>query len=283
MQDGIEVIDAQIHSWLSLSNRHWPASYEGANQGSYTIECALAAMDAVGVDAAIIDFLLDAPGSTWTNNSYTEAASLRFPKRIASVVRGVDYSAPDVEDSIAYLRTRPGVLGVRISVAEEEDEVLLGKEIFFSAMQKHDVPLLVFCRGRLAPIERIARAYPDLSVFIVHWGLPQPPSKLDDPPFRRLPDLVALSACPNISVGVIGGPSMSQQNYPFLDLWPHFESLVDAFGIDRVAWGSDFSRLWGICTYAEQFGYLWYSDRLAKGDRTKIFGQNLRRILRWNQ
>jgi predicted TIM-barrel fold metal-dependent hydrolase len=283
MHDGIEIVDAQVHCWQTLIKPHWSPTYRGANQDSFSIEMALAAMDAIGVDAAVIDFLSDDPRTTWKDNNYAEEASRRFPERLASVVRGFDLSAGDIDETVEAVRTRPGVLGVRISLADENEEQFLSGsyERLLAATQRCEVPLLVFCRGRTDLVKNMASAFPDLTIFVVHLGLPQPPSRRDDPPFLRLPDLLALAEYPNVSVGLMGGPSLSNQGYPFVDLWPHLTRLFDAFSLERVAWGSDFTRSWGIHTYAEEFGYLWYSDELSKSDKEKLFGTTLRRILKW--
>jgi predicted TIM-barrel fold metal-dependent hydrolase len=284
MHDGIEIIDAQVHSWEHLTKSHWSAAYRGANQESFPIETMLAAMDAVGVDAAILDALSDDPSGTWRDNSYAETAALRFPERIASVVRGVDFADPDIEERVAAVRSRPGVLGIRISAATDDQErVLSGAsyERFLAAAQKHNIPLLMYISGRLHLVEKVAREYPDTTVLIVHMGLPQPPRPIDNPPFKRFAELLNLAKYPNVTVELIGAPALSQEEYPFVDLWPNLNRLFEAYTLDRVAWGTDFTRFWGLHTYAELLGYIWHTSKLDKSEKGKLFGGTLRQALRW--
>ncbi len=284
MLDGIEIVDAQVHAWKSLGTPHWPSTYQGANQEVFSLEMALAAMEAVGVDAAILDVLGETGTGTWDDNSYGEEAAQRWPERFGSVVRGVKHKADDVEDRVANLRSQPGVLGIRISPASDEQEraILDGEyERLFSAAEAHDVPVLAYISGRLNLIEKMARDHPDLSILIVHLGLPQPPRELDDPPFLRLPQLLDLAQYENVSIEVIGVPAFSRESYPFADVRPSLDKLFDAFTMDRLMWGSDFTRLWGRHTYAELLTYMFYLDGLSRNEKEKLFGGTLRRILRW--
>lgn len=285
MHDGVEIVDAQVHAWEHLTKPHWSPSYEGVNQLEFPIEMVLAAMDAVGVDAAVFDVLSDDPRGTWFDNAYTEAASARWPERVASVVRDPDFSAPDIDERVAAVRERPGVLGIRMSVASDEQEAAAREgayDALFAACERRDVPLLLYPSGHLDIIGTIAETFPGMSILIVHLGIPQPPRQRDDPPLLRWPALLRLARHPNIVVEVIGGPALSSAAYPFADLLGPLSELFDAFGMDRMMWGSDFTRLWGYHTYAELFGYLWYSTELSRADKEKLFGGTLRRVLRWN-
>jgi L-fuconolactonase len=69
--------------------------------------------------------------------------------------------------------------------------------------------------------------------------------------------------------------------------------VVDAFGPQRLMWGSDFTRLrWipvvgGLAPreqwhyYSDSVGYLRDTTELSASDKELIFGGTIRRVLRW--
>jgi predicted TIM-barrel fold metal-dependent hydrolase len=113
--------------------------------------------------------------------------------------------------------------------------------------------------------------------------LPQPMSVSDrDPdPFARLPDLLAVSSHPNVAVKLTGAPTLRTTPYSFNDLWPHLHQIVNAFGVDRVMWGSDWTRATDWCSYTEATDYMRDTSELSASDKAQIMGRSLRRIFRW--
>ena len=149
--------------------------------------------------------------------------------------------------------------------------------------ERHGVPLMIFVSGRPAEAAKLARAHPDLNLIIDHLGLKQPPRMVPDAePFQQLPDLLALAQFPNVSVKVTGMPGLSREPWPWNDLWPHYARLIDAFGIERLIWGSDITRVAELMSYADALGYVKHTERLSASDKAKLLGGNLRRILDWH-
>ena len=56
---------------------------------------------------------------------------------------------------------------------------------------------------------------------------------------------------------------------------------VERFGPERLMWGSDITRTGSLHTYAESTHYLREIDRFDADELAALYGQNLRRILRW--
>jgi predicted TIM-barrel fold metal-dependent hydrolase len=114
--------------------------------------------------------------------------------------------------------------------------------------------------------------------------MPAPPHmKLNSPPFRDLPTLLALARFPNVSLKMIGTPALSLGPYPFSDLWPSLHRIIDAFGPERLMWGSDFPRCAGLHTRAEAIDYVLRTHEVSEHEQQLIFGMNLRRIMRWSR
>ena len=286
------VVDAQLHNpapWLP-----WDED-DRAVRNLLQTELVLAAMDAVGVDAVLLDPLGD--------YRWAEYAAQQFPARFGSV-RYVDPDAPDLDEQVARLRSRPGGLAVRVLVTSTlsgDNRARFeagGFDSVFGSCERHEVPAFVFVGGEAGLVESVARAYPGLTLVVDHLAIPQPPVQAaDDPPFARLPNLLALAKFPNVAVKVTGAPCLSLEPYPYRDLWPHLHRIVDAFGPERVMWGSDIHRIHGRIgwhvryptaythsrrhTYAEALGYLLHTEELGPADKEQIVGATIRRLLRW--
>jgi predicted TIM-barrel fold metal-dependent hydrolase len=287
----VDTVDAQIHIWEGSPTGDWDHAFDyGVDfDNPFTAEDAIVAMDAVGVDAAVMSIPPGyrkqiGKGVYRYSNEYAERASERFPTRLASVAR-YDHHDPEIDDLFAETRQRPGTVGVRVVIIAEQDWNDLDSgayDALFTSAEKHDVPLMLFVSGRPERAEEIARAHPELQLIIDHFGLTQPPFMAADPePFQRLPQLLALAKHPNVSVKFSGAPTLSHERYPYSDLWPHLHQVVEAFGPERLMWGSDVTRVKVHHNYAESVNYIRYTDELSESDKELILGGTLRRILRW--
>src|SRR5438270_507974 len=122
----MEIIDAQIHTWLSdRPQRPWLPSYRAQHWSkptyllhagqTNTTEMALTEMATAGVDRA----LLTPIGVYGTNNAYELEGAAKYPTRFR-VVGWIDYLADDVEDQLAADVAR-GMVGVRIPDLREQE------------------------------------------------------------------------------------------------------------------------------------------------------------------
>jgi predicted TIM-barrel fold metal-dependent hydrolase len=246
-------------------------------------------MEAVGVQAAVLDVLPTVPeiqpnGSERYPNSYGERAAELFPNVFASTTR-CDPRAPNVDDVIASVRSRPGVLGIRVIIVTTEQVEALAAGVYtgmFAAAARHQVPVMLFISMNLDMAEQVARAHPELQIVIDHFGIPQLPLRpLDDPPFLRLPTLLRLARFPNVAVKFVGGHAYSLEPYPFRDVWPFLLKVVEAFGPQRLMWGSDLTRFRGMLPYSQMVDFVRDTTELSQDDKEWVLGRSLRNILRW--
>lgn len=286
----MEVVDSQIHEFAP--RLEWPK--EGEARYRVAVEAALAAMDAAGVAAAVIS----AP------DEFCEFAATVAPGRLASVMSVVD-APPGTAEMVAGVRDRPGVLGIRVAPVSRIDQHLepLRSGQFdpvFAAAVEHAVPVCIFMSGTLELVPDIVRKHPDLNLIIDHLGLPQPPLEpLDDALPGRIREMVELASYPNISVKFIGAPTLAREPFPFTDVWETLMPMIEAFGPDRLMWGSDITRIQlrfpdaqpgiapdrpdypGKHSYGEAVDFLKLTDRLSADDKQRILGGTLRRVLNW--
>jgi L-fuconolactonase len=298
MFKNVEVIDCELHEWYVS-----PQLREMTGENHHLeVEMTLAAMDAAGVDAIVIP----------SHHAMAQHAVVHRPDRFACLVhtpRELDPSHPDIENSVANLRTEPGILGIRAVLTVPRDgsnvkRLLAGDfERLFGAAEKHDVPICAFVSGNLALADHIARAHPDLTLVIDHLGIDQPPLSVPaEPPWSQLPLLLNLAKHPRVAVKFSGAPNLSNEPYPFRDLWPYLRQVIEAFGPQRLMWGSDITRAMGFeglvtnrnvsvrdrsfpwqHTYAEALYYILDSDEVSRSDKEWLFAKSLRRHLRWQQ
>jgi predicted TIM-barrel fold metal-dependent hydrolase len=304
----MEVIDGQLHE-PSL----W-ADYEGASPEEWhraLTESLMSSTDAVGVDGAVIMPSTDQP--------WAEGMAAAYPNRFAVVPRlapmsgdgdpngldpegrEIDPEAPDIKEQIANIAERPGIKGLRFSISFWDEVIELWHKGRFDraleACAEVKLPVFMFVSGALELVAPVAEKYPDLPIVIDHIGLRQRPLEVQDiPAWARLGELLALAKYPNIAVKVCAPVAMSDDGPPYQDSWAAVESMLESFGVDRLFWASDISRIRGRVgayrfeealvdypgkhTYAESLAF--FRDRsLSDSEKQMILGGTIRKVLDW--
>ena len=289
------LIDAQLHDPAIFLD--WDSS-DQRTKWDLMLELELAYMQAVGVDRALLH-PLDLP--------WGEYAVSRRPDRFGLVAMvgltqsgGIDPLTPAIDRVIAQKRATAGLVGVRIARSGGEDWLERFRPTI-AACAHEGLPLFVLSPGDLIAPATIAGWHPDLTIVIDHIGLPQPPFATPGSPlFESLPSLLALAAHRNIAVKLSGAPSMSGRAYPYDDLWPHLHQIVDAFGPQRLMWGSDISRFIGRIgfviptmpgtggdgfvpnhSYAEALFFIRETNELSADDKAWILGRTAQALVPW--
>jgi L-fuconolactonase len=300
----LEIIDLQLHELGPM--QAWGEVSDGVRQTALK-ELIEQATDAVGVDGVV----LFPTSELELAYQLAEEAPDRFasvPMVLGRQGRGSivdDPDAPDLAERLAQAYQRPGVVGVRVTAApqfSQEDVARFaagGYDRIFAECQRQGIPVFTFISGAPASLARVAAQFPDLQLVLDHYGLSQPPlEQPDTPQWKLLHDVIALAQFPNVGVKLCGAPSLSNQDYPFADVWPYVSQLLGAFGVERVAWGSDIGRFrgrigWsmrisnalggyvGRHTYMESLAFFLYNDQLSASEKEQILGASARRMLKW--
>lgn len=273
------VIDVQVHAYeRNHPGRPWVGHLHGPQSANG--EEMVAAMDAVGVDGAIIV-------STFNLYRYDPSYALevyaRYPERFR-VVKPIDPANPAVDEVVAEWAKTKGAVGVRLMLRDEQiaDPADPRLNRAFAAAGRHGLPVNFLCWGRLDDGTEVVRRNPDTVIVIDHLGLPQPnePPPLAEP-WADLPKLLALAAYPNVRVKISGACTLSREPFPYNDIWDPVLRIIDAFGIDRCMWGTDWTRTSGMLTYEQGVAPFRSTDRLSDGDRSKLMGDTLKKVYRW--
>ena len=265
----MRIVDAQIHTWgtgLPSNLSHWQVTH-------FTPEEAIALMDAGGVDAAVIH----PPG--WDPNSTEMAfkAVKDYPGRFA-IMGAVPLDRPESRARIAGWRNQPGMLGLRFGFLNDPAKQWLRDgtlDWLWVEAEKASVPIAMLATDSLKEIAGIAQRHPGLRLTIDHLGGRGGTTTLKNAAaMTHMAELVALAKCPNVAVKATGAPGYSTEAYPFAGMHTYLRQIYDAFGPDRMFWGTDISKMpcsWRQCVTMFTEELAWLSDH----DKNLIMGDAL--------
>jgi L-fuconolactonase len=273
-------IDAQVHAYeRNHPGRPWAAVLHGPAE--VTGDQMVAAMDAVGVDGAV---LVSAFTMYRYDASYAISVRKAHPGRFA-LVKPVDPTDPGVADTIADWAGTDGAVGIRIMMRGDvsTDAADPGLNRVLAAAARHALPVNLLAYGRLQQVASLAARNPNTKLVIDHLGLQQPfqpPAPAQ--PFADLPALLALATHDNIVVKITGACTLSHAPFPYRDIWDPLARIFDAFGFDRCLWGTDWTRAVGVLNYEQGVEAFRVTDRLSNSDRATLMGGTLARVYGWS-
>lgn len=273
-------IDSQVHAYDKNSpQRPWQTQPKGWPASANADEM-VAAMDAVGVDAAINI----SPYSVYGYDaSYALEVYAKYPNRFA-LIKPVNPADPAIADVIADWAKTKGTVAVRLMLRElPDDPADPGITRVLKAAASHNMPVnMLIWGGRIDQAKGIAERNPDTSIIIDHLGIqqpyapPAPANAWDD-----LPKMLTLAAHKNVSVKISGACTMSREPFPFNDIWDPLARMFDAFGLDRCMWGTDWTRAAPVLDYKPAVEAFRVTKRLSDSDREKLMGGSLMKIYNW--
>ena len=276
----MRVIDSQVHAYeRNHPGRPWAGKVLHGPQSANGEEM-VAAMDAVGVAAAVIVSIFDLYRY---DPSFVLEVYRTWPDRFR-VVTPIDVTDPAIDDVVAAWSKTKGAVGVRILLRDDivSDPSDPHLDRAFAAAGRHGMPVNFLCWWRLDHGAEVVRRNPDTVIVIDHLGLlqpnvPPPPAE----PWADLPKLLALAAYDNVMVKISGACTLSREPYPYNDIWDPILRIIDAFGIDRCMWGTDWTRASGMLTYEQGVASFRDTDRLSASDKAKLMGGTTEKVYKW--
>jgi predicted TIM-barrel fold metal-dependent hydrolase len=274
------IIDAQVHAYeRNHPARPWHAVLTGPAE--VTGDQMVAAMDAAGVDGAILV-------SPFTMYRYDASYALEVYKRHAArfaLVKPVDPADPCVAELIADWKRTPGAVAVRMLLVRgglSDDPADPGLNRVLAEARRFALPVNLHIAGRLDQGIELIRRNPDTQIVVDHLGLVQP----HEPPvpadaWTELPKVLVLARMANVAIKITGACTLSHEPFPYEDIWEPVCRIIDAFGIDRCMWGTDWTRAVKLLTYAQGVEAFRDTGRISQSDKTKLMGNTLARIYGW--
>jgi len=276
----MEVIDTLVH----------------LNDGG--VEGALNIMDAVGVDAVVLDEWsgfapngVSRPHRVLPNGAlrwvypFSQEATRLYPGRFKYNVK-IDRNDPDWRELVLGAAADPHKVSIRISPRQHGAGIEAFAAGEYDAMlglaQDNDVPVTFAITGALNLLDRVTREFPRLPILLNHCGmlpLPAGASVDHDDPFR--PVIEAAADKPNVHVQLCFAPQLSGEAWPFLDLQRPFHRLIAAFGPERLIWGSSNPIGNDRYSWAEDVTYLRMPGFLSGAEQEWLLGKSARAFYRW--
>ena len=274
----LDIVDSQVHIWAaSTPERPWPARHQPHRPEPITAESLWLEMQEAGVSRAI----LVPPSWEGERNDVVLAAAQAYPERYAVMGR-LDPLDPRSPERIRTWRDTPGQLGLRFTFHRPSFEHLLTEghlNWLWPLAEKHGVPIMMTCPFKIIHLAgEIAQQHPGLKLTLDHFALL--PGTKDEVAFDGFEKLLALAAFDNVAVKCSSLPCYTQAPWPFKPLHAYIKQAFEAFGPERMFWGSDLSRL--TSSYRECVELFTTQLPWLKGENLEmVMGQGLRRWLGW--
>jgi L-fuconolactonase len=275
------IIDAQVHAYeRNHPARPWHKILTGPDE--VTGDQMVAAMDAVGVDGAI----LLSPFTMYRYDaSYALEVKKRHPGRFA-LVKPIDPSSLTAAEEIAEWKRIPGMVAIRMLLVLgglSDDAADPGLNRVLAEAARLSLPVNLHIAGRLDQgIELIGR-HPDTQIIVDHLGLVQPHAPpVPAAPWAELPKVLTLAKQQHVAIKISGACTLSHEAFPYNDIWDPVCRMIDAFGIDRCMWGTDWTRAVKFLTYAQGVDAFRGTGRISESDKAKLMGGTLARIYGWS-
>ena len=196
---------------------------------------------------------------------------------IKGVVGWVDLQDYNVKHHLARWADHPKLVGIRHQVQDEPDEQFLLRPAFLrsvKALQAFDLTYDLLITERQLPAALSFVAYlPDVKIVLDHLAKPHI-AQHELLPWQE--NIRSLAQYPNVYCKLSGLVTEADwQQWSYDDLMPYLDVAVDAFGTDRLMFGSD----WPVCTlsstYAEVASVInRYFDSFSEEEHAKVFGTN---------
>jgi L-fuconolactonase len=269
----VTVIDAHHHVWdLAVRDQPWLSGADmAAIRRTFTVDDLRPAARAAGVGATVLVQTVTVADETPEMLALAAADPL-----VAAVVGWTDLTSPAVADELARLAGGPGggrLAGIRHQVQSEPDpdwlrrpDVIRGLRAVAAAGLAYD---LVIVPRQLPAATYAAATVPGLTLVLDHAGKPEVAS-------GDLSGWTAavreLAARPNTTCKLSGLATGAQAVAEVAGV------VLDAFGADRVMFGSD----WPVCLLASDYAGVMSLARsltagLSPAEQAAVFGETAAR------
>ena len=248
------IVDAHVHAWIPNCKAYpWQPLGNLAPEVAWTIEEQVAAMARVGIGRGILVQM------SWYgyDNAYLLDCARRFPGMFG-VVGMVDPASPKVGEEVAQL-IGEGVRGFRLVPRLRPDLPWYHPRLWSAANERGAILTLLVGPEQVAAIAPLPAAYPEVRVVIDHLARPDHETDPARPLFRQL---LALARYPNVYLKVSAFAAISHESFPYADVGVLLRQAWDAYGPQRLMWGSDYAMARDQCSM---------DDALAAADQALAF------------
>jgi len=196
---------------------------------------------------------------------------------IKGVVGWVDLRAENAEDRVAHFATNKKLKGLRHIVQAEPDERFMLQNDFkrgISFLSKYGLTydILIFPKHLGTALE-LVKQFPEQPFVIDHMAKPQIKDQLFSPWKEQFQEL---GKAPNVYCKASGLITEANwHHWKIEDIKPYLDIAFEAFGTDRLMFGSD----WPVCKLAGNYTSTYtlmeeYLKGFSEVDKAKFWGKN---------
>ena len=270
------IIDSHLHVWSDDQDRY---PFEGGRKDAApgSTELLLETMHEYGVDKAVIV----QPIYYLYDNSYVADSLKKYPGKFAAM--GImDRHAPDAPEQLEKLVVEDGFSGLRMHLGRPDDPAEWAapdQDPIWRKAEELGASFLSFGPAdKLPAVEPIIARFPGVKVVLDHIG--GAPTN-EEEPAPLLGNVLKMAQYENVYVKFSPQPHKSDEEYPHHDSLPAFQKIHEAFGRERVMWGTDFPHVLLGMGYGPALDlFREHMDFLSAEDQEWLFGKTASSV--WN-
>jgi L-fuconolactonase len=270
------IVDSHCHAW-----RRWPYQPPVPDPESRgLVEQLLWEMDRHGVDrAAVVCARIE---HNPDDNDYVAECVARYPDRLYQIADvdcswAPEYHTPGAAERLAEAVDKYRLKGFTHYVKADDDGAWYlsddGLAFLETAARLRQVASFAIPARLLPVLREVAGRFPSVPFLCHHMA----GVRVGQP--ELLTEVVASAAVPNIHVKLSGWHYVSavRWGFPYPDVEPTVRALYEAFGPERLHWGSDYP----VCqlramTYQQSLeAFRAHAPFVSEADRTRILGDSL--------
>jgi L-fuconolactonase len=200
---------------------------------------------------------------------------------IRGVVGWMDIQSETFKHQLEKYSRRNKLVGIRHVVQDEPDDRFMLRSEFIEGIRLLEnynlvYDILIFENQLPAAVELVAR-FPNQRFVLDHIGKPKISYTLLNP-WKSL--ITELAQYPGVYCKVSGMVTEADwYHWKNEDFLPYLDTVFDAFGADRIMFGSD----WPVCTVAASYHKVFemvqdYIKQFSSDDQSKILGENAKQF-----
>lgn len=270
-------IDAHQHFWAYDPGRYgWISDEMSVLKRDFLPEDLAPRLAEEGLDASVaVQARQDLDETRWLLD-LAEANSF-----VAGVVGWVDLCSDEVDAELDELASRPALRGVRHVVQDEPDDDFMLRPDFCAGVAKlaeRDLTYDILIYARHLPVAaRFVDRFPEQPFVLDHIAKPFI-AKGEREPWAR--DVRELARREHVCCKVSGMVTEARwSGWRPADFRPYLDVVFEAFGVERLMYGSD----WPVCRLASEYGPMKailddYAAALSEDERAALYGGNAARF-----
>jgi predicted TIM-barrel fold metal-dependent hydrolase len=264
------IIDTHVHVW-ALDDQHRPApdAKIGAPASAGPVEWLVEDMAEYRIDHCV---LVQSSAYGWDNTYMVECLE-RYPGRFKAIGL-VDPLGPNNAGDLRAWMAR-GLSGFRFHPLYYPDEPCwidapANDALWEAAAATGAIMQFHLWPRHAIPLARMIARHPDVRVIVDHLGKPDVSEPAPYPSFQPVLDLARF---PLVWVKIGDYQIASKEPFPWRDTIPFVAALREAFGPDRMIWGTGYPRQARLVPLAQALRYVREElPCLSAADLEKILG-----------